>query len=430
MLSRHCFPALKKALKVRYSSTCSISGKTYTLDDFSNTRQAILSYVGRNVYLLPSHPIAIVNSLIHSYFGPSYTVIPPKSPIVTPEQNFDSLSFPPDHPGRRVSDSYYINRQWMFRTHTSAHEVEVFAEGHKRWLFTADVYRRDEIDASHHPVFHQMEGARLWSNAELPLLAEENKQKEKELSRQDIIIEDLTTIGPSNPIQQFHDETLVNLISTNLKLSINGLILKLFKTDGKGPLRVRWIDAYFPFTSPSYEVEVFYQGKWLEILGSGVIAQSTLDKAGVKSEVGWAFGFGLERIAMILFQIPDIRLFWTTDDRFLLQFQPGIVTSFKPYSKYPPITHDISFWLPTAQEGQTPFHENDFCDIVRDIAGNLAEDVKLVDSFSHPKTGRVSHCYRIQYRSMERTLTQEEANAVTNDIKMRLETTFGVKSRG
>lgn len=99
---------------------------------------------------------------------------------------------------------------------------------------------------------------------------------------------------------------------------------------------------------------------------------------GVKSEAGWAFGLGLERIAMILFQIPDIRLFWTTDDRFLLQFQPGIVTSFKPYSKYPPITHDISFWLPTVREGQAPFHENDFCDIVRDIAGDIAEDVKLV----------------------------------------------------
>lgn len=281
MLSRYFLPIPKKAFNTRLSSTLVFRGKNYDLDDLSNVRQAILSYVDRNVYLLPSHPIAILNSLIHSYFGPTYTIIPPKSPIVTPEQNFDSLSFPQDHPGRRASDSYYINRQWMLRTHTSAHEVEVFAKGYKRWLFTADVYRRDEIDASHHPVFHQMEGARLWSNTEIPLLIEENRKIENELSRQDIIIEDLSTIGPSNPIQNHHTEALVQLVSTNLKLSINGLILKLFKTEEDGPLRVRWINAYFPFTSPSYEVEVFYKGKWLEILGSGVIAQPTLDKAGL-----------------------------------------------------------------------------------------------------------------------------------------------------
>lgn len=83
---------------------------------------------------------------------------------------------------------------------------------------------------------------------------------------------------------------------------------------------------------------------------------------------------------MILFQIPDIRLFWTTDQRFLLQFQPGLVTNFKPYSKYPPITHDISIWLPITQGGKPPFHENDFCDTVRDVAGDLVEDVKLVSN--------------------------------------------------
>lgn len=81
---------------------------------------------------------------------------------------------------------------------------------------------------------------------------------------------------------------------------------------------------------------------------------------------------------MILFQIPDIRLFWTTDERFLSQFEVGRISSFKPYSKYPPLVHDVSLWLPPTLEGTLQFIENDFCDVVRDVAGDLVEDVKLV----------------------------------------------------
>lgn len=95
---------------------------------------------------------------------------------------------------------------------------------------------------------------------------------------------------------------------------------------------------------------------------------------GVQNKIGWAFGLGLERIAMVLFSIPDIRLFWSQDERFLSQFQAGKITTFKPYSKYPACYKDVSFWLPT----NTNLHENDFCDLVRDTAGDLVEDVKKV----------------------------------------------------
>ncbi len=94
----------------------------------------------------------------------------------------------------------------------------------------------------------------------------------------------------------------------------------------------------------------------------------------VKNKMGWAFGLGLERIAMILYSIPDIRLFWSTDERFLSQFEHGKITTFKPYSKYPSCFKDVSFWIPRGRR----FHENDFCDIVRDVAGDLVQDVKKV----------------------------------------------------
>jgi phenylalanyl-tRNA synthetase alpha chain len=119
-----------------------------------------------------------------------------------------------------------------------------------------------------------------------------------------------------------------------------------------------------------------------------------LGNPGVPQKTGWAFGLGLERIAMILFSIPDIRLFWSEDSRFLQQFQAGRITTFQPYSKYPPCIKDISFWLPAsvgdehgakaavgdgiAVQERRPFHENDFCEIVRDVAGDIVENVNLV----------------------------------------------------
>lgn len=99
----------------------------------------------------------------------------------------------------------------------------------------------------------------------------------------------------------------------------------------------------------------------------------------VPNSIGWAFGLGLERIAMILYSIPDIRLFWSQDPRFLSQFEPGKISKFEPYSKFPPCYKDVSFWLP---ESSSQLHENDFCDTVRDAVGDAAEDVKMVSRTS------------------------------------------------
>jgi len=130
--------------------------------------------------------------------------------------------------------------------------------------------------------------------------------------------------------------------------------------------------------------------------------------------MGWAFGLGLERIAMILYSIPDIRLFWSEDPRFLSQFTHGKISAFKPYSKYPASYRDVSFWKPS-----NDMHDNDLYDVVRDVAGDLVEDVTIVrhiirllccphtsatkvDRFTHPKTQRHSLTVRVVYRSFDR----------------------------
>lgn len=177
-------------------------------------------------------------------------------------------------------------------------------------------------------------------------------------------------ITKDNPIQECHSDRDSLLVAQHLKQSLEGLIRYLFRNDPG--LKIRWTNAYFPFTSPSWEMEVFYNGKWLEILGCGIMQQEILNSHGTSDKMGWAFGLGLERIAMVLFDIPDIRLFWSTDPRFLDQFKEGQFTKFVPFSKFPVCYKDISFWCPVE------FHENDFTEIVRTVAGDLVEKVELV----------------------------------------------------
>jgi phenylalanyl-tRNA synthetase alpha chain len=377
----------------RWSSTVTVLDQNYPVDSATNITRSIISKLPRQLHTQPAHPLGILRSRIESHFN-DFSPFSATNPVVTPFQNFDLLGFPLDHPGRSLTDSYYINKDYMLRTHTSAHEVEVFQTGASKWLLTADVYRRDEIDASHYPVFHQMEGARVFDTDKHAVdeLKQDNERLARHLERSNIVIQDVPHISPANPPQATHDPVHSGLVAKNLKLSINSLLLNLFGDVARGePLQVRWIEAYFPFTTPSFEVEVLFQGRWLEILGCGVVQQRTLDNSSmlpllrtwnsqpanlfleIPNKISWAFGLGLERIAMILFSIPDIRLFWSTDVRFLSQFTAGAISSFKPYSKYPACFKDVSFWLP-----ETGLHENDFCDLVRDIAGDLAEDVKVV----------------------------------------------------
>ncbi|KAF8964691.1 hypothetical protein BDZ97DRAFT_2005612 [Flammula alnicola] len=399
-LRHRLFAAKLSTIVPPQKSHLEILDQRFPTDDFTNVTPAIISKTPLRLHLKPSHPLSTLRELIESAY-PDFT------------------------------HAYYVNRDMMLRTHTSTHEVEMFRKGETKWLLTADVYRRDEIDSSHYPIFHQVEGARIFSADAKGMkeVQEDNERLSSLLASANIVIEDVPHVSPTNPVQPDHDPEFSELVAKNLKLSLNNLMLKIFSEAAgiskEHPLRVRWIEAYFPFTSPSFEVEVFFQGNWLEILGSGVVRQATLNTAGVPNKIGWAFGLGLERIAMILFSIPDIRLFWSTDSRFLSQFEQGKINAFQPYSKYPSCFKDVSFWV--SQDNS--LHENDFCDLVRDTAGDLVEDVKRIDHFIHPKTNRTSLCYRINYRSMDRSLSNEEVNQVQNQVISRLKEQFAVEIR-
>ncbi|XP_070100982.1 phenylalanine--tRNA ligase, mitochondrial isoform X7 [Equus przewalskii] len=402
-------------------SVVELLGKPYPQDDYSNLSQKVLSRVGRNLHNQQHHPLWLIKERVKEHFykqyvgrfgTPLFSVYDDLSPVVTTWQNFDSLLIPAGHPSRKKGDNYYLNRTHMLRAHTSAHQWDLLHAGLDAFLVVGDVYRRDQIDSQHYPVFHQLEAVRLFSKHELfaGIKNGESLQLFEQSSR-------------SAHKQETHTMEAMKLVEFDLKQTLTRLVTHLF---GDG-LDIRWVDCYFPFTHPSFEMEINFHGEWLEVLGCGVMEQQLVNSAGAQDRVGWAFGLGLERLAMILYDIPDIRLFWSEDERFLKQFLVSDINQkvkFQPLSKYPAVINDISFWLPSEN-----YSENDFYDLVRTIGGDLVEKVDLIDKFEHPKTHRTSHCYRITYRHMERTLSQSEVRHIHQAVQEAAVQLLGVEGR-
>jgi phenylalanyl-tRNA synthetase alpha chain len=349
----------------------------------NNIPPSIASKIGRNLHLRLDHPLGQLKKKIQSYFEKrsNFKTFDNMSPIVSRKQNFDDLLTPVDHPSRAPTDTFYVNDSDLLRCHMTAHQTDLIRQGESGWLMIGDVYRRDEIDATHYPVFHQVDGVRVWRGGQLP-----------------------SELSGASP------ETIQAWVIADLKNHLEGLMKDVFGSS----IQIRWIDAYFPFTDPSLEMEIFFQEKWLEVLGSGMIRLKILENSNASDAVGWAFGIGLERIAMILHNIPDIRLFWSQDERFISQFTnstPENPVKFQPYSKYPACYKDITFWIPSK------YHVNDFYALIREVGGDLIENVILLDQFTHPKNGKVSHCYRINYRSMDQSLTNEEVDVLQAKVR-------------
>jgi len=354
----------------------------------SNISPKILELTQRKLLLKPHHPLSILKQKIYEFFHRNYpntfTTEDNFDPKVPVKNNFDLLLIPENHPSRSLSDTYYFDPDTVLRTHTTAHDFYMLSK-YNAFLLAGDVYRRDEIDAKHYPAFHQLEGGRVWKLSELGLSTYEQ--------------------GTKYAVEE-------------LKTTLESLAKEVF-----GNVEMRWNEEYFPFTDPSLELEIRWMDDWLEILGCGAYKKQVLLNAGRDEETfGWAFGLGLERWAMKVFEIPDIRLFWTQDERFTTQFsaEKGF-SKFTPYSKYPVCYKDISFWVPEF------FAENDFFEVVRNVGGDLVEKVDKIDCFT--KNGRTSYCYRINYRSMDRSLTNEEIDQLQFQLRDLLPKQLSVELR-
>lgn len=232
------------------------------------------------------HPLTLIkNELIDAFTSMGFEIF--EGPEIEEDYyNFKMLNIPEDHPARDMQDTFYINDNILLRTQTSAGQVRVMLDKKPpiKILSPGKVYRSDD-DASHSPMFHQMEG---------------------------LVVDK-------------------NITLCDLKGTLDEFCKIMFGKDAKTRLR----PSYFPFTEPSVEVDVSCSechGKgcklckgtgWIEILGAGIVNKKVLEGCGIDSEVysGYAFGMGIERIAILKYKIPDIRLFFENDIRFLKQFK-------------------------------------------------------------------------------------------------------------
>jgi phenylalanyl-tRNA synthetase alpha chain len=316
--------------------------------------------------------------------------------IVPADISFDLFDFPADHPARSTSDTYYVDDRNILRTHDTVFwyyylnhpEVKArIARGEAMGaLCYGKVYRKDEIDSRHMNIFHQLGG---W------YIAPESQKIEPE----------------------------------DLKKVLGDIVHAVF-----GPqMQFRVNTDTFPYTDPSFEVEVNVEGTaaegpakgaWLEVLGSGMPKASVLKKMGVEGYHGWAFGFGIERLAIISMQLPDIRLLWSDDPRVKTQLVLG--QAYKEVSKYPAVIRDISFIV------KNDFVPNNYFDLVREVGEDLVEQVELIDKYENEAklgAGNASYAYRITYRSLTRTLTGEEVNGLHQTLAERTVSTFSATIR-
>lgn len=300
---------------------------------------------------------------------------------------FDLFNMPPGHPARSKSDTYYVDEGHVLRTHDTVFWYYYLNDpGIKKRIADREalgaicygkVYRKDEIDRFHMNVFHQFGG---W------FIAPDDKQ----------------TITPDD-----------------LKRALTEIGTSIF-----GNANFRFYDHNFPYTDPSFEMEAEIKGQWTEMLGSGMVRKSVLGNMGLTGYHGWAFGFGLERLAIVSMDLSDIRLLWSTDARVTKQLKLG--QKFVPVSKYPPITRDISFVV------NKDFVPNNYFDLIRDIGGDLVEQVELLDKYGDEKKfgkGKISYTYRVVYRSPERTLKTEEIEPLHNKLYEETKEQFNAELR-
>ncbi len=309
--------------------------------------------------------------------------------IVRADVSFDLFNFAPDHVARSKSDTYYVDEENILRTHDTvmwyyylnSPEIKERIKNNESLgvICYGKVYRKDEIDRKHMNIFHQMGGLYLVPDSEKVLTLDDLK------------------------------EALVEIVE--------GLFGKETK--------YRFLDDTFPYTDPSLQIEVELDGKWVEIMGGGMPRKDVLKNFGLEGYNGWAFGFGLERLAIISMELPDIRLLWSEDERVKRQLVLG--QKFKEVSKYPAVIRDISFVVEKAS-----FTPNDYFDLVRDVVGDLAEEMALIDEYENAEKfgeGNKSYAYRITYRSLEKTLTDEEVNNLHKKLEEKTVEVYNAKIR-
>lgn len=234
-----------------------------------------VSLPGRRIETGGLHPVTRTIDRIESFFGELGFTVVTGPEIEDDYHNFDALNIPGHHPARADHDTFWFDATRLLRTQTSGVQIRTMKNQPPpiRIIAPGRVYRND-YDQTHTPMFHQMEG---------------------------LIVDK-------------------NISFTNLKGTLHDFLRNFFEEN----LQIRFRPSYFPFTEPSAEVDVMGKnGKWLEVLGCGMVHPNVLHNVGIDPEIysGFAFGMGVERLTMLRYGVTDLRAFFENDLRFLKQFK-------------------------------------------------------------------------------------------------------------
>ncbi|MFZ1624637.1 MAG: phenylalanine--tRNA ligase subunit alpha [Gammaproteobacteria bacterium] len=244
------------------------------LRDALATDAVDVSLPGRGQHAGGLHPVTQTRQRIEAIFAAAGFAVSEGPEVEDDFYNFTALNIPEDHPARAMHDTFYLPSGKLLRTHTSPVQIRAMLEqgAPLRLIAPGRVYRCDS-DMTHTPMFHQVEG---------------------------LVVD-------------------IDVSFANLKAILHEFIERFFERSAT----LRFRPSYFPFTEPSAEVDVLSEsGRWLEVLGCGMVHPKVLSNAGIDAEkyTGYAFGMGVERLAMLKYGIDDIRLLFENDLRFLRQF--------------------------------------------------------------------------------------------------------------
>ena len=255
-------------------SSYSIEVESKLLNDKLNQKSIDVTLKGFRSENGGRHPISLVREKIERIFINSGYKIKTGPEIEDDYHNFTALNIPENHPAKAMHDTFYLGKDKLLRTHTSPVQIRsLLSEGAPiRIIAPGKVYRCDS-DQTHTPMFHQVEGL--------------------------VIGKDISF--------------------ANLKSVLNEFVESFFER----AVTLRFRPSYFPFTEPSAEVDILWdEGKWLEILGCGMVHPNVLSNAKIDPKIysGYAFGMGIERLAMLYYGVKDLRTFFDNDLTFLRQF--------------------------------------------------------------------------------------------------------------
>ena len=244
------------------------------MDEKLSSETVDITLPGRRQLAGNMHPVSRTIERIKEIFGSMGFSVVGGPEIEDDYHNFDALNLPPNHPARASHDTFMVENGLLLRSQTSSVQVRTMEKQEPpiRIIAPGRVYRND-YDMTHTPMFHQVEG---------------------------LLVEEHTSFA-------------------ELKGVLNEFLLKFFEED----LEVRFRPSYFPFTEPSAEVDLRRKGgKWLEVLGCGMVHPNVLKNVGIDTDryVGYAFGMGVERLTMLRYGVNDLRAFFENDLRFLKQF--------------------------------------------------------------------------------------------------------------